>query len=220
MTTPVFPFLPAIAFPAVKKPSFSTVIADHTSGREVRTQLWQNPRWDFEMTITGLDSSANGQYPGLGSQSLQTLLGFFGMVGGSFTAFVFYDPTDYLVSNQAFGIGDGTTLNFQLIRYLGGMPENVIAPVATTTTLYFSSGNVSAVAPAIYNNGTLVSASNYSIANGLVTFNSAPAVSAVLSWTGYFGFLCRFTDDDLELSQTMANLWEAKSVKFKSLRYA
>lgn len=219
MTTAVFPFLVGAGWPVNKKQTWSAVVAAHTSGREVRTQLWQNPVWEFEMTINALDSSTNGMYGAVGARSLQTLLGFYGMMAGSFGTFIYYDVTDYYVAPvQTFGVGDGATTTFQLIRTLGGMTESVIAPVNSATTLYFNSGNVAAIAPEIYSNGTLVGSSTYSIVNGAVTFNTPPISGAVLTWTGYFGFLCRFSDDNLEFSQTMWNLWEAKSVKFKSLR--
>lgn len=218
MSTPVFPYLAGASWPVGKKPTFSTVVAVHASGREVRTQLWQNPVWEFELTIPALNSSAAGQYGPIGAASLQTLLGFFGMMGGSFGAFVFYDQSDYQVTNQVFATGDGSTTSFQLIRSLGMMTESVIAPVAASTTLYFATGHVAAVAPAIYLGASLDASSNYSIASGLVTFNSPPGAGVVLSWTGYFGFLCRFAEDNLEFSELMSNLWEARSVKFKSLR--
>ena len=66
--------------------------------------------------------------------------------------------------------------------------------------------------------GALVDPAAYTIANGLVTFASAPAAGAALAWTGYFGFLCRFDGDDLDFEQFMSNLWKADSVKFRSLR--
>jgi hypothetical protein len=66
--------------------------------------------------------------------------------------------------------------------------------------------------------GALVDPSAYTIANGAVTFSTAPANGAALAWTGYFAFLCRFDGDDLSFEQFMANLWRADSVKFRSLR--
>lgn len=214
--TAVFPYLAGVGWPVSKKPTFSTVVASHTSGREVRTQLWQNPVWEFELTVNALDSSAAGQYGAVGAASLQTLMGFYGMMAGSFGSFIFYDSSDHQVTAQLFGIGDGVTTGFQLIRILSGMTESVIAPVMSATALQFPGGNVAAIAPLIYNNGTLVS--NYSIAKGLVTFISPPGSGAVLTWSGYFGFLCRFSEDNLEFSETMSNMWEVRTVKFKSLR--
>jgi uncharacterized protein (TIGR02217 family) len=220
VTTPVFPALAGQGWSVHKKPAFSTIVASHVSGREVRFANYANPVWNFELTFEGLDGSTTGQYPGLGSQSLQALMGLFLQCQGQYAAFVFYDPTDYNVSGQAFGTGDGTTTAFQLQRTLGGFAEWVAAPVLSPTTLYFPGGaTYAAVAPAIYDNGSLVSSSAYTISSaGVVTFGSAPASGHALTWTGAFGFLCRFDGDDLDFEQFMANLWKAESVKFRSLR--
>lgn len=219
MSTPVFPALAGQGWSVHKSPNFSTLIADHVSGREVRAQLWQNPRWDFELVFNALDGTTTGQYGGLGASSLQTLMGFFLQAGGSAQNFLLYDATDYTVTNQAFGSGDGTTTAFQLLRTIGGFSESIFSPVTTTTTLYFPGGaTASAVAPVIKKAGSVVSPSAYSISNGLVTFTTAPASGAALQWTGFYGFLCRFADDKLDFEQFMANLWKADSVKLKSVR--
>jgi uncharacterized protein (TIGR02217 family) len=219
VSVPVFPALAGQDIATHKKPTFATLTASHVSGREVRSPLYVNPIWNFELTFNGLDGTASGQYGGLGAQSLQSLMGLYLQCQGPFSPFLFYDPTDYAVSAQAFGTGDGTTTAFQLVRALGGFAEAVTQPVMTTTTLYFPGGqSASAVAPVIEDNGSTVSSSNYSISNGLVTFTTAPAAGHALTWTGFFGFLCRFDGDDLDFEQFMSNLWKADSVKFRSLR--
>jgi uncharacterized protein (TIGR02217 family) len=148
-------------------------------------------------------------------------MGLFLQCQGQYGEFIFYDQTDYQVSAQAFGTGDGSTTTFQLERELGGFLEPVIAPVASATTLYFPGGvSVSATAPVIEANLVTVASSDYSISSpgGVVTFTSAPASGAALTWSGYFGFLCRFDGDDLDFEQFMSNLWRVDSLKFRSLR--
>ena len=219
MTTPVFPALAGQGFSVHKKPTFATLVASHVSAREVRSPQYLNPIWNFEVLFDGLDGTTTGQYQGLGASSLQSLMGLFLQCQGQYSPFLFYDPTDYAVTSQAFGTGDGTTTTFQLLRTLGGFAEAIVAP-APAGTLYFPGGQSAVVAaPAIYNNGSLVG-SGYSISNpgGVVTFTTAPASGHALTWTGAFGFLCRFDGDDLDFEQFMANLWKADSVKFRSLR--
>ena len=219
MTTPVFPALAGQGWSVHKKPTFATIVASHVSAREVRSPQYLNPIWNFELTFDGLDGTTSGQYGGLGASSLQSLMGLFLQCQGQYGSFVFYDPTDYAVTAQAFGTGDGTTTTFQLARTLGGFLEPVVVP-APAGTLYFpGSQSVTVSAPAIYNNGSLVG-SGYTISNpgGVVTFSTAPASGHALTWTGAFGFLCRFDGDDLDFEQFMANLWKAESVKFRSLR--
>jgi hypothetical protein len=47
-TPPSFPTLAGLGFSVHKKPMFSTIVAQHVSGREVRDALYQNPIWEFE----------------------------------------------------------------------------------------------------------------------------------------------------------------------------
>jgi uncharacterized protein (TIGR02217 family) len=219
MTVPIFPGLAGQGWSTHKRPTFSTIVASHVSGREVRDALYANPVWNFELTFDGLDGSTTGQYPGLGSQSYQALLGLYLQMQGQFGQFVFYDPTDYRVTAQPIGTGDGATTTFQLTRTLGGFTEPVIMPAAAGT-LSFPGGQTASVPnPTIYANGTVVS-SGYAISTpgGLVTFSTAPASGVALTWTGAFGFLCRFDGDDLDFEQFMSNLWKVGSVKFRSLR--
>ena len=219
MTTPIFPALAGQGFSVHKKPQFGTLVASHVSGREVRDALYVNPIWNFELLFNGLDGTATGQYGALGASSLQSLLGLFLQCQGQLGTFLYYDPSDYQVVNQAFGTGDGAATSFQLVRGLGGFAEAVTQPVLSTATLYFPGGqSASVAAPVVKAAGSVVSSSAYTISNGVVTFTSAPANGAALTWTGAFGFLCRFDADDLDFDQFMSNLWRVDSVKFRSVR--
>jgi uncharacterized protein (TIGR02217 family) len=221
MTLPVFPALAGQSIDVRKKAVFSTIVANHVSGREVRDPLYANPIWQFEVAFEGLDGTQNGQYGALGASSLQALMGLFLQCQGQFGQFVFFDPTDYQVNNQTFGTGDGSTTTFQLTRSLGTFTEPIVIPVISATTLSFPGrSGVPAAAPIITVDGLQASASNYTISSpgGIVTFMTAPVPGAALSWAGCFGFLCRFNADDLECEQFMSNLWKAESVKFRSVR--
>ncbi len=46
-TPPSFPTLAGLGWSSHKKPTFSTLVAPHVSGREVRDALYQNPIWDL-----------------------------------------------------------------------------------------------------------------------------------------------------------------------------
>ena len=412
--TAVFPLLAGQDVRFTKKPTFATIVAPHVSGREVRDALYQNPIWAFEVSFNALDSSPGNIYGGgVGSQSLQAIMGLFLQCQGQYGTFVVYDPTDYAVAAQGFGTGDGATTTFQLLRSLGGFAEAVSqpwapstfgvipvpgntayapmnvyknsaalasglglsamtltgsqtdpnggalavllaentatnvhdgsrasipivagspvtfsaylkqgglrycelildngsgngfgatfdlsgggvtasghlgAPSSLTATITAASGgffrcavsgvidSVSATArasivsnnnttpwnwypsyagstsntvtaafpqvelaaspgaptaykptlaalaygqPSITVGGTYLDPSAYAISNGVVTFTTPPGSGAALQWTGYFGFLCRFDDDAAEFEQFMSQLWQAKSLKFRSLR--
>ncbi len=366
---PIFPPLAGQGWSVHKKPTFATIVASHVSGREVRDASYANPIWQFELTFNGLDGTSSGQYGGLGASSLQSLMGLYLQCQGQYAAFLYYDPSDYAVSSQPFGTGDGTTTTFQLQRSLGGFSEPITQPFAPAApTLFQVAGGVAFYAPNnlvnysgdlrnaawgkggatisggvsdpfggaaaqtvtataanayvhqqwavtgsnyvssmwvrrrtgsgvvtladpgadggaltlalssawqrfsiagaprsgfaysqillttsgdsidvygpqleqslasspgpyfqtlgtpfhggpwITAGGSLIDPSAYAIADGAVTFATAPAAGAALAWTGYFAFLCRFDSDALDFEQFMANLWKANSVKFRSLR--
>ncbi len=146
--TPVFPVLAGQDISFTKKPTFSTIVAPHVSGREVRDALCQNPIWEFEVSFNALDSSPGNIYGGgVGSQSLQVLMGLFLQCQGQFGTFVFYDPTDYAVAAQGFGTGDGATTTFQLLRSLGPFAEAVSQPWVPSTFSVFPAQGATAYAP-------------------------------------------------------------------------
>ena len=76
-----------------KKPGFSTRVAPHVSGREVRVALMNFPLYEFETVYSGLTSSASS-FAGLGAASLQSLMGFFLQLQGQFGTFLYTDPDD------------------------------------------------------------------------------------------------------------------------------
>ena len=202
-TPPIFPTLAGQGWSVHKKPTFSTIVAGHVSGREVRDALYLNPIWQFELSFEGLDSTASGQYGGLGAQSLQALMGLFLKCQGQYGTFLYVDPSDNAAINQSLGTGDGTTTTFTMSRALGGFVE----PVGWVTSV--SSVSV----------GGVVGATGWSVAtpNSLI-FATAPAAGAAISASFSYAYLCRFDADDIDFEQFMASLWKADAVKFRSLR--
>lgn len=199
---PVFPTLPGQGWSVHKKPTFSTLVASHVSGREVRDTLYQNPIWQFELTFDGLASDA-ASYPGLGAQSLQSLMGLFLQCQGQFGTFLYTDPSDSTVNGQSFAIGDGATTTFTFARALGGFLEPV--------------GWVTSVADVTVGGGAQSSGWSLSAPNSLV-FATAPASGATIGASFAYAFQCRFDDDSADFEQFMQNLWTLQSLKFRSVR--
>ncbi len=121
-TPPSFPTLAGLGWSVHKKPVFSTLVASHVSGREVRDALYQNPIWQFELTFDALSSSP-ASYPGAGVNSLQTLMGFFLQMQGQFGTFLYADPTDNVATNVTFATGDGATTDFHFLPLFGRVPR-------------------------------------------------------------------------------------------------
>ena len=193
MSTAVFPTLSAVTWAQRKTPSFSTQVQRSASGKEARAAFWSYPIWRFELSYEYLRDDA--------SNELQTLLGFFLARQGKFQNFNYLDPDDNAVTNQVFGVGDGSTKSFRLARTYAGWTEPVFRVNGTPT---IKVAGVTKATPA-----------DYTIdAEGLVTFVTAPASSASLTWTGGFYYRVRFEDDLAELEQFMRKLWTAKKISF------
>jgi uncharacterized protein (TIGR02217 family) len=195
-----FPALPGQGWSVIKTPRFSTRVASHSSGREVRSSLYAHALYEFELTFDGLDSS--GANAGLQSQSLQTLMGFWLACGGQFGTFLYIDPSDGSVTNQVIAVGDGSTTSFTLGRAIGGYFEAV--------SYVTSVGSVTV-------NGVATSA--YALAQpNTITFATAPANGSPVAASFSYAFQCRFLDDQVEFENFMSGLWRAKSLKFRQVR--
>ncbi len=199
---PVFPQLAGQGWSVHKRPLFSTRVASHVSGREVRTSLYAGTLYEFELTFDALVSQPTCALAGAGATSMQTLLGFFLQCQGQFGAFLYVDPTDNTAANQVIGTGDGVTTIFPLRRAIGGFTE----PVSTVTTL----GLVTV--DGVAQSGTVVSGSN------AVALASTPPVGAIVAASFTYAFLCRFTEDQQDFENVMSGLWTLSSLKFRSIR--
>ncbi len=203
-TPPSLPSLAGLAWSRHKKPGFSTRVAAHVSGREVRVALMSYPLYEFEAVYNGLASSATAGFAGLGASSLQSLMGFFLQLQGQFGTFLYTDPDDNTVTGQAFATGDGSTTSFTMERSLGGFLE----PVGWVTSI----ANV-------YLNGAAQSGSAYSLTTpNTLTFATAPGSGVVVSADFSYAFNCRFLDDQMDFEEFMSNLWKLDSMKFRSVK--
>lgn len=199
MALPLFPALPGQGF-ATKRPIVASLIAEHESGRSVRSALYGG-LYEFEVAFDGLaaDGTLN---PGLVAQSLQALLGLYLQCGGGFGTFLFIDPNDNTTTNQPIAVGDGATTAFTLLRSVGAATDVVSYATAIS---------------AVTLNG--VAASNWSLVlPNILEFSTPPGAGALIAASFSYAFQCRFLDDTLELENFMQNLWSSKSVKFRSLR--
>jgi hypothetical protein len=127
----VFPSLPGMKLPS-KRPNFATMIQRGVSGYEVRASNMLYPIWDFllEWDVLRDDRSVMANVaPAAPLDELRKIRGFFEAHRGSFESFLFDDPTDNDVSAQQFGVGDGSTTAFQLLR-TAGVGQTFAEPVA------------------------------------------------------------------------------------------
>jgi uncharacterized protein (TIGR02217 family) len=188
----VYPTLPGLTFGINRAPRWSTSVQTAITGRETRIALMQSPMYDVDLAYEFIRSSA--VYP-----ELQQLVNFFNQAQGSWDSWLFIDPDDNSVSNQAMGTGNGSTVLFPFLRSFGGFTE-------LCWWLYNFTVYVNGVAK-VYN-------VDYTVPSGYAQFVTPPAAGAVVTWTGNFYYRCRFKDDTLPFSKFMSQLWEAKKVSF------
>lgn len=198
MTVATFPTFPGLTFPIRRTPIWRTVRQDSVGGQSPRFAQWSYPRWRYEVPLEVLRT--HGSYT-----EMQSLIGFVNGLAGAAGTFTYADPYDGTVTAQNFGTGDGSDTTFQLVRTLGSFTEPVYAPTGT---------------PSIYVNAVLKTVTtDYTIGStGIVTFTSAPAAAAALTWTGAFSWLCQLDEDETELQQDDSYRWSVGSLKFTTIK--
>lgn len=197
MGNAVFPTLPGLAWGQMKTPMWKTDVKESVSGMEFRAALMTYPRYRVTMSYEVLRADSF-------NAELQQLIGFFNQRRGSFDSFLWTDPDDNQVTNASFGTGDGTTKTFNLSRLYGGFAEPVIDLNG---------------APVIKVNGTTqATPAQYTIANGKVTFVTAPANGAALTWTGSYYRRVRFMRDEADFEKFLQDLWSSKKVELITLK--
>jgi uncharacterized protein (TIGR02217 family) len=186
-----FPALQGLTWSVFKTPQWNTKIQTATSGRELRSAWFSTPKYGFKLSYEILRAAT-------AYSELQTLMGFFNARQGSFDNFLYDDPTDDAVTAQPMGIGNGTQTVFPLVRTLGAHTEPVM--------------NVNAIT-GIYINGTAATACTVD-GQGNVTFATAPAAGAAITWSGSYFYRCRFVRDSNEFENFMYQLWRLKEIEF------
>ncbi len=107
----IFPLLPGFGFVTSKKPQWSTIVSQASSGRERRRMAWSYPLWTFNIGYEVLRD-------GPGERELQKLYAFFNAHAGKYQEFFFFDPSDNAVADQPFGIGDGVVRRIEEEEFL------------------------------------------------------------------------------------------------------
>jgi uncharacterized protein (TIGR02217 family) len=191
---PVLPFLPGQSPSLTKTPTWSSKVKRAGSGRERRTALWPYPLWSFELSYEVIRHRPT-------ADELAALWEFFNVAQGQYRPWLFVDPSDNQVAGQPFATGDGATTTFQLTRAIRSWSEPVYGVYAPSVEIAGIPTTAFTIIP-----------------NGAIAFTTAPASGAALTWSGYFYYGCRFSQDTAGFEQIVAQLWSGKSVKFVSVR--
>jgi uncharacterized protein (TIGR02217 family) len=193
-----FPTLATLAWSAHIKPRFSTLVAQHVSGRETRSQHWASPYFEIELTYELLRSAP-------AYEELQSIAGFFEAMSGENEPFWIAPPGLSGAQGQAIGTGDGMMTVFPLVASIGA---------------YAGPVNGTSAVGAVYLNG-VAQASGWTVSAGYapaITFATAP--SAGVAITADFGilWLCRFAEDVEDFEEFMAMLFELQTLRLTTVR--
>lgn len=209
MSSQVYPTLQGLTYPVKRSYVWKTGYQEALSGKQSAIAYRQYPLVHYELAY---DILRDGSTP----SEIKTLVGLYNLMRGRWDTFLFSDPDFNTITSAnaaqfgAFGTGDGSTLIFQLIalyQVSGGPGQPELVQNLNGT-------------PVLYDNGSIISAANYSIgATGIVTFGAghAPASSHALTWSGSFYYRCRFDDDSIEWKKESKQWWSA-SVEFTSVK--
>jgi hypothetical protein len=193
----VYPTLAGLDF-GVSRVAMAPPVAIKTtpSLREFRARNSNYVRYSYSLAYEFLRTRGSWT-------ELQTIVGFYNLVGGPFDSFLFNDPDDNTATAEQFAVGNGSATVFQLVRAYGGFAEAV----------YDFNGAV-----AIFDNGSNVGGGASVSSAGVVTFTTAPAAGHLLTWTGQFYHRCRFKDTELSADKFMDKLWSMRKVQFMTVQ--
>lgn len=198
MGNAIFPTFPGLKWGRKKTAVWSTGTQKSASGREFRTAYYSYPQWRFSLSFEVLRTKAS-------VNELEQLAGFFNARKGSFESFLYEDPTDNAVTDQAIGNTVQGVTRYQLVRSMGGFIEPVLAVKER---------------PAVKVGGTaLTYGRDYTVTDkGVLVFNTPQPPNSLITWTGGFYFRVRFTSDTIDFENVLGSLWTAKKIEFTSVK--
>lgn len=191
------------------EPTFRNVIQEAISGNEQRFAQWTKCRGVGNLSW-GLQNSSDPM------GDFRAILAMFRAHFGSLYPFRFRDWSDYQAVNSVFGTGNASITSFQLSMTYD--PQAILLGSAgtyfyvrditlPTGTVVIKKANV------IQTPGTAYTISS----SGLVTFATAPASGAQLTWSGEFDVPVRFDSDSLPVVLNEADLTSIRAIPVKEV---
>lgn len=157
------------------QPEFNTLIKQLRSGRERRRSLQEYVKHRYALPFNNITDAAY----------LSELKSVFLVCRGAAESFLVKDYSDFSANHAVFGAGDGSETEFELFV------------VSTFGSANYARRIFYPINPVFYVDDTPVAAS---VADGVVTFDVAPGVGTVLSWSGEFRVPVRFATDTFPMT--------------------
>ena len=129
-------------------------------------------------------------------------------------------PLANTLVNGYSGLGTGTQTAFQLFRTTRATGQLEPAEAVDCLSAICSKFASPPGGPFnVYVNGVLQDPSTYTVTQLplIVTFNTAPANGAIISWTGIYAYVAKFQEDKVDFNQWSYRLWELQSLKLEQV---
>lgn len=200
-------FPPNISYGSKGGPEFNTTVFEAASGYEQRNVNWEFARCRYDVSH-GIKTK----------EDMDEILDFFYVVRGKATGFRYKDWSDYQLTQELIGTGNGAQTQFQIIKkYTAGSEvytrtiRKIVA--AFTPPAHPTEGwDDPAVEFRVYVNDVLVT-SGYSVNynTGVITFVSAPTSGHTVKVTCEFDVPVRFDTDkmDITLEAFELEVWDS-----------
>jgi uncharacterized protein (TIGR02217 family) len=174
--------------------------------------MWSYPEWHFQLSWDVLRDDRSrpiNSSPSAPNNELRELMAFFAARRGAYDSFWFDDPTDDALSSQVIGVGDGTTVDFPVIRTINQGGTDTFADLV---------GAVKASGFAVTVGGSGASPTLNSPYDGWLHFAAPPGNGASIVVTGGFYFRVRFLHDVTDFENFQRDLWMLRQVELVSLK--
>lgn len=196
-----------IELTALRRDMMELDVVRDDSGFEDRNRLWEQFLREYEITYPLARRHEGADFITIYNAALATGLGEH--------SFELWDWRDYYVEEQAFGTGDGSDDTFQLVKNysFGSLTHSrrIQRPV-------LDDAQVDEFEFEIQIDGVAVDPLDYEVSDlGIVTFDTAPALDEVLTWTGEFNVPVRF-DRTLQSSAVTTDLEKYDSFVLMEVR--
>ena len=180
-------------------PRFNTTITTLSSGFEQRNQNWEYSRAEWDI---GYGIQKRTDY--------QAVISFFYARRGRAIGFRFKDWSDYQATDEPFGVGDGVTTVFQLIKTYSDR-SNRGTPLAIADRYIRTISKPVPATVKVYDYDTIAQTTTRLLSTSLTQINSLRGTITLITplptdhelwWTGEFDVPVRFDVDKLDVALT------------------
>ena len=178
-----------VAYNSSKQQSWDSEVYESASGRYRSLSNQLYPKWKISVLIQPLTDA-----------EARTLIGFVAARKGGYEPFLWKDAEDY--HEQGTTLANISNTVYQAVAKFGDYVE----PVEYIENVK------------VYVDGTEQAASGYTVANGYITFDSAPATGAVVTADYDYYWKVRFDDDGMGIDHIFDNINRSQRFKLVTAR--